>query len=129
MKTIITLLCLLSIPAQARTVRATEWDSSKQAPFGGEPLVVEFRQGDELPVAVNASGDLLETTRSGLSYVGVKKNFWIKFENNEVKMSIDGSTYKKIEDTIRGTLTAGAKTDERGGPASLIQFALDAKLK
>ena len=135
MKTKITALILgilLTGVAEAKTIRATEMNSSlwsRLTAGTAEELIVEFRQGDELPVSFTAEGDLLETTRTGTSYVSVKRNFWLKLQNDNIQMSLDGAAYKSIKDVISGSLTAGAGSEQNGGVANAINLGLKANLK
>ena len=123
---------LLAGAAEARTLRATELSSSlwqRLAAGSAEELVVEFRQGDELPVSFTADGDLIQTSRAGVSYVTVKKNFWLRLQDNKVQLSLDGAAYRPIQDMLSGSVTAGAGSEENGGVANAINVALKAVLK
>jgi hypothetical protein len=124
-------LCAAGI-SEAKTVRATEMTSSlwsKLTAGTADELIVEFRHGDQLPVSITAKGDFLETAQAGVTYVNVRRNFWLKLQNNDVQMSIDGSTFKPIKDVVGGMLTAGANAEESGGIANAINIALEAYLK
>ena len=138
MKQVITIsmiaLCmsLLSGVAQAKTIRATDmtsslWSDLSRGALGD--LVVEFRQGDELPVTFSAEGDLLETTHSASSYVGVKRNFWVRLQQTKIQMSLDNVAFKDVSDILSGSFQAGAGSDQNGGAASAISLALKAYLK
>lgn len=136
MKTVITMIVtfglLIVSGAEAKTLRATEMNSSlwqRLSAGSAEELVVEFHQGDELPVSFNAAGDLLETSRAGVSYISVKRNFWIKLKNNDVQISFDGNTYKAIKESLTGSLSLGAGADENGGIANTINVGFEAKVK
>lgn len=135
MKTKIALLAigvLLSNLAEAKTIRATEMNSSLWSRLmagAAEELVVEFRQGDELPVSFSAEGDLLETSRVGVSYVSVKRNFWLKIQGDTLEMSLDGAAFKPVKDMVSGSFTAGAGSEQNGGIANAINFGLKANLK
>ncbi len=123
---------LLGSSAEAKTIRATEMSGSlwsRLTAGSAEELIVEFRQGDELPVSFSAEGDLLETSRVGVSYVQVKRSFWLKLENNDVQMSLDGTAFKPIKDMVTGSLTAGAGSGDNGGIANAINLGVKANLK
>jgi len=134
MKTVIMSLgfLLMTLNAEARTLRATELDNKAVASLLGgsaEPVVIEFRAGDEIPVSFGAEGDLLETTRAGQSYVGVKRNFWLRIEGMKFEMSLDGIAYKPLSEMISGSLFAGANAGSDGGAVNGINVGLKAKLK
>lgn len=124
-------LCIGGI-ANAKTVRATEMNSdlwSKLTAGISSELIVEFRQGDELPVTFSSKGDFLETVQIGTSYVEVKRDFWLKLQGNDVQMSLDGNTYKPISDVATGSFSAGANSGSNGGPANAINLVLESYLK
>jgi hypothetical protein len=118
--------------SEARTLRATEMSSTLWAELmagEGEGLVVEFRQGDQLPVNFSAKGDLLETVQPGLAYVNVKRGFWLKLERDELLMSLDGQAFRPLKESVAGGLSAGAGSEENGGIVNAITVALKAYLK
>lgn len=125
---------LLATSAQAgpRTVRATDmapsmWSDLAEGRLGD--MVIEFRQNDELPVSFEAQGDLLETRRTSVSYVGIKKNFWLRLSQNDVEISFDGASFKKLNESLTGSIEAGAGTGQAGGVANAINIVFKAFLK
>jgi len=122
----------LSAGAEAQTIRATDipglqWEKLMTNAKGN--LTVEFRKGDELPVAFRASGDLFETSREGVSYIIVKRTFWLKMNGSEVQMSLDGSSYKNLNETVGGSFSARAGSGDEDGIAHAINLVLEANLK
>lgn len=136
MKTLTTTLALmgilLSYSSEARTIRATELKTkllSAMQMNAKEDLTIEFRDGDELPVSFTAKGDLLETSREGVSYVRVKRDFWVRILQDRISLSLDGREFKPIQEMLTGSFMAGAGSEENGGIAHAIQLGLDARLK
>ncbi|MES2803473.1 MAG: hypothetical protein V4654_13350 [Bdellovibrionota bacterium] len=134
MKTILTTItiALLAGAAEAKTIRATEMGASVWSDLAKGTLsdiIVEFRQGDELPVSFVAEGDLVETTQNSTSYIGVKRNFWLKVKRANVLMSLDNITYKDISDVISGSFMANAGAGQNGGIANTLNLAFKAYLK
>lgn len=118
--------------AEARTIRATEMSGSKWAQLTQgklQDLVVEFREGDELPMTFVAEGDLIATTHSPITYVTIKRSFWLKAGHNTLDMSLDGNTFKPFNQVITGQAGIGALPDQEGGPATSIQATFKAFLK
>ena len=118
--------------AEARTVRATElnpqiWSQYNKGEFN--ELTVEFRQGDEVPLNFQAEGDLLETKVSNPSYLGVKRTFWVRMEQKQILMSLDGVNFKPFNQIIGGSFTVGASSEPNGGPANALNVLLKAFLK
>lgn len=126
------LLLAATAQAQGRTVRATELSGSMWSDLTKGKLsdvVVEFRQGDELPVTFEAEGDLIETRRASVSTIGVKKNFWLRLSQNDVEISFDGTRFHKLGDALTGSLEAGAGSAQNGGVADAINLMFKAYLK
>lgn len=118
--------------ASGKVVRATDMGSAMWSDLAHGKLgdvVVEFRQGDELPVTFEAQGDLIETRQNSTSYVGIKKNFWLRLSQNNVEISLDGTTFKKLNDVLTGSLEAGAGSAQKGGVADAINIVFKAFLK
>ena len=115
-----------------KVVRATKLSPQIWAQFHkGEiaRLQVEFRQGDEIPVMLNAEGDLLETSESNPSYVTVKQGFWVQMKQDDIEVSLDGTNYKPFKEAIAGTITAGTSSDQQRGVASAINLGFKLLLK
>lgn len=134
MKLVMLGVLLLSGVAHAggKVVRATDmgatmWSDLSRGKLGD--VVVEFRQGDELPVTFEAQGDLLETIQTSVSYVGIKKNFWLRLSQNDVEISLDGTAFKKLNEVLTGSLEAGAGSAQNGGVADAINIMFKAFLK
>ena len=121
-----------AVQASGKVVRATDMGSTMWSDLAHGKLgdvVVEFRQGDDLPVSFEAQGDLIETRQSSVSYVGVKKNFWLRLSQNNVEISLDGTAFKKLNDVLTGSLEAGAGSAQNGGVADAINIVFKAFLK
>ena len=126
-------LCSMSAAqANDRTLRASEvngqmWSDLQQGKL--ENITFEFRQGDEIPMTFEAQGDFLETRQASVSYITVKRNFWIKTKNNDLKVSLDGRNFKKLEDVMTGTLAAGFGSQQAGGPVNAFNVIFNATAK
>lgn len=123
-----------AVNAQAKTtrIRATDLRSSVWAQLSkltSDDLLVEFQQGDELPITIESKGDLLETHQTGLNTVIVKKNFLVHFSQAGVEISFDGHTYKKIGDALKGSIGVGAGSVQNGGVADAINIIFEAYVK
>lgn len=131
----LTLIAGFASTTNARTkstsIRATEMTSTQWSDLGkqGQEVTIEFRQGDELPVSFEAKGDFLETTQKGISYVVVKRDFWLKPVNNDLQVSTDGVNFKPISEVASGSFSAGAGADQNGGAANAINLVFEAMLK
>ncbi|MGZ3772222.1 MAG: hypothetical protein ACXVCY_00010 [Pseudobdellovibrionaceae bacterium] len=118
--------------ALAKNIRATEMtDSQWSQLYSGKLIdcVIEFREGDNLPVTFAAEGDLFTSTQSSVAHVGVKRNFWVRVNEKNVEMSLDGINYKPINDVVGGNFSVGTNENQDGGVADSIQMNLKLFLK
>lgn len=140
-KTIVTVAGILALvligvsdvgaAAPRKTIRAVDMTSADWSEIqrAKQDIVVEFRFGDEIPVSFASEGDLLETTVTGVSYVKVKRDFWLSISKTGVEMSLDGSQFEPISDVVTGSFTAGAGSQSPGHPVNAINLMLKANLK
>lgn len=56
----------------------------------------------------SAQGNLLETKKPGISYAQVKQTFWLKLQNNDVVISLDGSNFQPLEQVISCSFSSSA---------------------
>jgi hypothetical protein len=123
---------LLAGAAHSKTFHAGDMTSNQWSQLmasGPQEVVVEFRQGDEIPISFASEGDLLETSQTGISYVKVKRSFWVRIHQNDIEMSLDGSTFKPFKEVISGSFTAGAGANQPGIPVNSINLVLKTLLK
>lgn len=115
----------------AKTIRATEMNAATWSAMSGPNLqetVIEFRQGDRLSVEFSAEGDLLETNQAPSGVIGVKRDFWLRVGSRGLEISLDGLSYRPLNEVVSGSLKAGASGPD-GGAANAINLALKAYLK
>ena len=125
-------LLLFAGVSEARTVRAIDMDSSLWSNLSaGTPsdIIVEFRRDDEVPIHLTAEGDLIESTQAATSYVRIKRNFWLKVQQQKIKISLDGMTFKDLSDVLTGSIKADTGPDPNGGIANVINLAFRAFLR
>lgn len=115
--------------AKPRTVRATDMTAEMWSKSATEEITVEFRQGDQLPVAIAAQGDLIETAHPESINVSVKRDFWIRLTGNVPQISFDGTNFRKVPEVLNGALSAGAGIDPNGGFANALNVVLSAYVK
>jgi hypothetical protein len=127
------LFCIADVgaAAPARAVRAVDMrqDDWAQLQKAKSTTIVEFRDGDQIPVSFASEGDLLETTVTGVSYVKVKRNFWLSIGSAGVELSLDGTKFRPINELVSGSFTAGAGAQSPGVPVNAISLVLAAYLK
>jgi hypothetical protein len=96
---------------QAKSIRAIEMKSSDWVELKklcSEEVVVEFRKGETVPITFNAGGDLLETKHPTVTEFSVKQDFWVRIQNNNFQLSVDGYNFTPFTDLLRGSISLGA---------------------
>ena len=123
---------IMSQAVASSSIRATNLNPKVWSEFESgktSEILVEFRQGDRLPVTFQAQGDFLETSESNPSYVTVKRPFWVNFSKTKITMSLDGSRFQPIQDVVKGMFTIGASDQMPTGVANAINMILKAEIK
>lgn len=130
--TLATFSLLFATLSEAKTIRATDMTSTQWSQLysgQGQDLVVEFREGDELPVTLEAEGDLVETRKASTTYISVKKHFWMKLMQNDLVLSLDGQNFLPVSKLISGSFSAGVGRSQGDEIANSIQLRFSAFLR
>lgn len=119
--------------SEAGTLRATDLDNATWSRFFAGKLpevLIEFRQGDRLPVTLTAEGDFFETQNPQSTPLNIKKDFWMKVVNNDVQFSLNGTDFKPLPQMAKGQFNVGANADDSsGGRANGINMNIQAYQK
>jgi len=76
----------------------------------GQPLIIDFKAHDRIPVSIQADGDIAETTPSPSTiWLTAKRDFSVRIQGAEIKTSLDGVHF-----------------DERPSAPGHFQFGLEA---
>lgn len=125
------IISLFQTNAFAVNIRANELNNKVIASiFSGQNVeyVVEFREGDLVPLNFVAGGDLFESKDNTNNIFVIKKDFFIKVKNNSVMISMDGNSYMSLRDVISGKFSIGSDIDRSQIPG-VIQALLSVYLK
>jgi hypothetical protein len=132
--TILLLNCFnLSFADTKQVIRASKTEGNFLSILqknGLKNAVIEFRSGDYLPVKVKMDGDFFKSIDENLTYIEVKKGFFLKIENNKLVISLDGTNYKSLSESITGMFAfyTGAEEDDNN-TAQYLHFLLSANIK
>jgi hypothetical protein len=120
--------CLLTTNAFGKTLRPADLSEKELQNFfkGQTSDVIEFREGDQIPVVLKAECDILESTSPAPTMVEVKKGFYLKFEDEQLLMSWDGGDFKPYRDLIAGKLEVKAN---ESSPVSGVDIIFGAFIK
>src|SRR6478609_448917 len=63
------------------------WPSIRE----GQPLIIDFKAGDRIPVSIQADGEVVETTPSPtIVWLTAKRDFSVRIRGMDIKTSLDG---------------------------------------
>jgi hypothetical protein len=128
----LTALIMVATMSEAHTLRATDIDSETWGKvFSGKMrgVMIEFREGDELPLTFSAEGDFFETRRTQETPVTIKKTFWMKYDQNTVLFSLDGSSFKPLPQVATGNFMVGAGSNPGDARANTLNMHVKAFIK
>lgn len=98
-------------------VRAGEPRDLRNIDVRQHPLIIEFREGDNLPFDVNVEGDLVASPKEASIPLVAKRTFFLRVDADGIKVSLDGS----FKDTARtrGSMAFGMSVTSAGTRAGL----------
>jgi hypothetical protein len=96
------------------TVRARDMGNGPPLQ-AGQPLVIEFDEGDVIPLVVSVDGDLASTPPELAPIpIRVKRHFFLKMEGSSIRASTDGKSYEnRAPGSFRLGLSASRETGAR----------------
>ena len=106
----------------APQMSAEQWKSFQEGEL--QNVRVHFAKGDTLSLAFRAEGDFLEGEIRQPSIVRVKRDLWITFEKGDILASVDGETFKKVNEVLGGSLSVNATSDDQSDAASSLEIGL-----
>jgi len=78
-----------------RTVRLDQVQAMADL-ANGQPLIIEFREGDTLPVDFSLQGPLLESAKDTPAIVlTAKRRFFLRIDSDGLRTSLDGKDFSK----------------------------------
>lgn len=112
-------LLLLACSSSQPPLRVRAADpSSFSAAVPGQPIIIEFQEGDEIPLEVSVSGDLVATDPATPPVkVRAKRHFYLRLDGSEMKTSLDGEHFGSS--AKRGSFAFGLGFDQTGTKATI----------
>ena len=112
-----TLGCASSPPP--RVVRVTDMQGVSEL-AKGQPLIIELREGDTLPLDFSLEGPLLESAKDAPPIIlTAKRRFFLRIDGDGIHSSLDGKDFSKNA-AAPGTFQIGiGATRERGTRANI----------
>lgn len=74
-------------PLRVRASEPSSWPQLQP----GQPLIIDFRAGERIPVSIGVDGEIVETTPNPSTvWLTAKRDFSVRIRGSEVKTSVDG---------------------------------------
>jgi hypothetical protein len=102
-----------------RTVPVTEMQGVSEF-AKGQPLIIEFREGDALPLDFSLQGPLLESAKDAPPIIlTAKRRFFLRIDGDGLKTSLDGVDFSRNAATPGSFQIGIGATRERGTRANI----------
>jgi len=83
----------------------------------GQPLIIDFKAGQRIPVSIQIDGEVIETTPSPSTiWLTAKRDFSVRLRGSEIKTSLDGIHFDEkpkvpghFQFALEATREAGAR--------------------
>jgi len=100
-------------PVRVRASGSTPWPPLRE----GQPLIIDFKAGERIPVSIQVDGEVVETTPSPSTiWLTAKRDFSVRIQGAEIKTSLDGLNFDQKPATpghfqfgVESTREAGTK--------------------
>jgi hypothetical protein len=113
--------CLLSgglgcAPAGMAPLRVAAGDVAAWPPLApGQPLIVDFKAGQRIPVRIQVDGEIIETTPSpSIIWLTAKRDFSVRVRGSEIKTSLDGVHFDE-KPAVPGSFQFGLHATRQDG--------------
>ena len=81
----------------------------------GQPLIIDFKAGDRIPVSIQVDGEIIETTPSPSTiWLTAKRDFSVRINGTEIKTSLDGLHFDE-KPAAPGQFQFGLEATREGG--------------
>ena len=88
----------------------------------GQPLIVDFKAGEKIPVSIQADGEVVETTPSPSTiWLTAKRDFSLRIRVAEIKTSLDGVHFDE-KPAVPGHFQLGLEATREGGAKVIVRI-------
>jgi hypothetical protein len=86
------------------------------------PMVIEFQEGDRIPLEAAITGELVTTEPSAQpAMLVVKRHFYLVIVDGKMLVSLDGKTIAKS----KGSFQFGVGVDKEKGPKATLRMGVE----
>ncbi|HEX2674820.1 MAG TPA: hypothetical protein VHM25_28285 [Polyangiaceae bacterium] len=88
----------------------------------GQPLIIDFKAGDRIPVSIQADGEVVETTPSPSTiWLTAKRDFSVRIRGAEIKTSLDGVHFDE-KPAVPGHFQLGLEATRETGAKVVVRI-------
>lgn len=87
----------------------------------GQPLIIDFKAGDRIPMSIQVDGEIIETTPSPSTvWLTAKRDFSVRIDGPEIKTSLDGLHFDR-KPAEPGHFQIGYEVKRESGPKVVVR--------
>ncbi|HET7543802.1 MAG TPA: hypothetical protein VFK05_28215 [Polyangiaceae bacterium] len=88
----------------------------------GQPLIIDFKAGDRIPVSLQVDGEIIETTPSPSTiWLTAKRDFSVRIRGSEIKTSLNGTNFEQ-KPAVPGHFQFGLEATREGGAKVVVRI-------
>jgi len=88
----------------------------------GQPLIVDFKAGDRIPMSIQIDGEVIETTPSpSIVWLTAKRDFSVRINGKEIKTSLDGQHFDQ-KPAVPGHFQFGLSSTREEGTKVVVHI-------
>ena len=88
----------------------------------GQPLIIDFKAGEKIPVSIQADGEVVETTPSPSTiWLTAKRDFSVRIRGAEIKTSLDGVHFDE-KPAVPGHFQLGLEATREAGAKVVVRI-------
>lgn len=94
----------------------TPWPALRE----GQPLIIDFKAGDRIPISIQVDGEVVETTPSPtVVWLTAKRDFSLRIRGAELKTSLDGVHFEE-KPAVPGHFQMGVSATREEGVKGVV---------
>ena len=105
-------------PLRVRASGPAPWPALRE----GQPLIVDFKAGDRIPVSIQVDGEVIQTTPNPSTvWLTAKRDFSVRIRGSEIKTSLDGVHFDE-KPAVPGHFQFGIRATREEGTQVVVQI-------
>jgi hypothetical protein len=122
---ILTVLATSTLSCAHSSIAPIRVNSNTPSPWPplreGQPLIIDFKAGERIPVSIQADGEVVETTPSPSTiWLTAKRDFSVRIQGAEIKTSLDGVHFDR-KPAVPGHFQLAIQASREGGTQVVVR--------